>query len=150
MSLVRWDPFRELTGLQNSINRLFDDNFRRFLRLPERTFEEGFSFPVDIQDTPEAVLVKAELPGMNKEDIKVNFKDNMLVLKAERKQEDKVEGANYLRVERNYGTFIRSFAVDVPIKREGIKARYQDGVLEVILPKLEEPDKKEFNIEIEG
>ena len=87
---------------------------------------------------------------MNKEDIKVNFKDNMLVLKAERKQEDKVEGANYLRVERNYGTFIRSFAVDVPIKREGIKARYQDGVLEVILPKLEEPDKKEFNIEIEG
>jgi acetyl-CoA synthetase len=93
MALVRWDPFRELTGLQNSINRLFDDNFRRFLKSPERTFEEGFSFPVDIKDTPEAVLVKAELPGMNKEDIKVNFKDNILVFKAERKQENKAEGA---------------------------------------------------------
>ena len=136
--------------MQNSINRLFDDNFRRFLKSPERTFEEGFSFPVDIKDTPEAVLVKAELPGMNKEDIKVNFKDNILVFKAERKQENKAEGANYLRIERNYGTFIRSFSVDVPIKKEEIKARFQDGVLEVILPKAEEPDKKEFSIEIEG
>ena len=87
---------------------------------------------------------------MNKEDIKVNFKDNILVFKAERKQENKAEGANYLRIERNYGTFIRSFSVDVPIKKEEIKARYQDGVLEVILPKAEEPDKKEFSIEIEG
>lgn len=149
MALVRWDPFRELTGLQSSINRLFDDNFR-FLKSPERTFEQGFSFPVDIKDTPEAVLVKAELPGMNKEDIRVNFKDSMLVIKAERKQEEKAEGANHLRIERNYGSFARSFSVDVPIKREEIKARYQDGVLEVVLPKEEEPGKREFNVEIEG
>ena len=149
MALVKWDPFRELTGLQGSINRLFDDNFR-FLKSPERAFEQGFNFPVDIKNTPEAVQIKAELPGMNKEDITVNYKDNMLTIKAERKQEEKEEGGNYLRVERSYGSFIRSFSVDLPVKREEIKAHYQDGVLEIILPKEEEPGKKEFTVEIEG
>ena len=149
MASVRWDPFRELTGLQSSINRVFDDNFR-FLRSPERAFEQGFGFPVDVKDTPGAVLIKAELPGMNKEDIKVGFTDSMLTIKAERKQEEKTEDANYLRVERSYGSFARSFSVDVPVKQGEIKARYQDGVLEITLPKEDEPEKREFSVEIEG
>lgn len=149
MAIVRWDPFRELNTLQHSINRLFDDNLR-FLKAPEGTLAQGVgAFPVDIKDTPEAVLVMAELPGFGKEDIKVSFNDNMLSIKGERAREEKEEGASFLRVERSYGSFSRSFSVDVPIKQDEIKARYQDGVLEITLPKKEETVKKEINVEIE-
>lgn len=149
MAIVRWDPFRELNTLQHSINRLFDDNLR-FLRAPDAALAQGGAFPVDIKDTPEAVVVIAELPGFNKEDIKVNFNDNMLSIKGERNREEKEESENYLRVERSYGSFSRSFSVDVPVKQDEIKARYQDGVLEITLPKQDEAAKKEFNVEIEG
>lgn len=150
MAIVRWDPFRELNTLQHSINRLFDDNLR-FLRAPEASLSQGGgAFPVDIKDTPEAILVLAELPGFNKEDIKVSFADNMLSIKGERSREEKEEGADYLRVERSYGTFSRSFSVDVPVKQDEIKARYQDGVLEINLPKQNEAVKKEVSIDIEG
>lgn len=150
MAIVRWDPFRELNTLQHSINRLFDDNLR-FLRVPETALAQGGgAFPVNIKDTPEALLVTAELPGFNREDIKVNFTDNMLSIKGERNREEKEEGENYLRVERSYGSFSRSFSVDVPVKQGEIKARYQDGVLEITLPKQDEAAKKEINVEIEG
>lgn len=150
MAIVRWDPFRELNTLQHSINRLFDDNLR-FLRAPEAPLTQGGgAFPVDIKDTPEAIVVKAELPGFNKDDIKVNFTDNMLSIKGERSREEKEKGENFLRVERSYGSFSRSFTVDVQVKQGEIKARYQDGVLEITLPKQDEVAKQEINIEIEG
>jgi len=148
VALVRWDPFRELASLQQSINRLFDENLR-FWKSSEVGAAAGWSFPVDIKDTPDAVLVRAELPGMKKEDIKVTYRDNILTISGERKREEKEEGVNYLRVERSYGAFSRSFSVDVPVKEEGIKARYQDGILEVTLPKEEKARKREFNITIE-
>lgn len=149
MALVKWDPFREMASLQHSINRLFDDNFR-LLKAPEGALAQGLSFPVDIKDTGEAILIKAELPGMSKEDIKVNFNDNMLTIRGERKREEKEEGANFIRVERSYGSFSRSFSVDMPVKYNEIKARYQDGVLEITLPKEEEAKKKEISVEVEG
>lgn len=149
MALVKWDPFREMVSLQNSINRLFDENFR-FMKAPEGALAQGGTFPVDIKDTPEAVLIKAELPGMNKEDIKVNFNDNLLTIRGERKKEEKEEGANFLRIERSYGSYSRSFSVDVPVKQGEIKARYQDGILEITLPKEVDQKKKEVNVEIEG
>lgn len=151
MALIRWDPFRELASLQHSINRLFDDNLG-LIRRPELegALAQGGTFPVDIKDTPDAILVKAELPGVNKEDLKISFGDNLLTIRGERKKEEKEEGANYLRIERSYGSFSRSFTVDVPVKQEGIKARYQDGILEITLPKEGEKKKKEFTVEIEG
>lgn len=149
MALVKWDPFREMAGLQHSINKLFDENFRLW-RSPEGPLMQGGTFPVDIKETPEAVLIKAELPGMNKEDIKISFTDNLLTILGERKKEEKEEGVNFLRVERSYGSFSRSFSVDVPVKQGEIKARYQDGVLEITLPKEEDSRKKEVAIEIEG
>lgn len=147
MALVRWDPFRELAGLQNSITRLFDESLR-YLRLPEGSSGQ-MAFPVDIKDTPEAVLVKAELPGMNKEDIKISLNDNILTIQGERKREEKEEGVNFVRVERSYGSFSRSFTVDVPVKHNEIKARYQEGVLEITLPKEEVVKQEEINIKIE-
>jgi len=149
MALVKWDPFRDLSNLQSSINKLFDDNFR-FWREPEVTLTQEGAFPVDIKDTPGAILIKAELPGFNKSDIKVSLADNLLTIRAERQREEKEENVNYLRVERSYGSFSRSFTLDVPVKHEKLKARYQDGVLEITLPKEESARRKEFNIDIEG
>ncbi|HOV79665.1 MAG TPA: Hsp20/alpha crystallin family protein [Bacillota bacterium] len=149
MALIRWDPFRELAGLQHAVNRLFDENLRLFKAPEGGALAQGGTFPVDIKETPDAVLVKAELPGVNKEDIKVSFSDNLLTIRGERKKEEKEEGANFLRIERSYGSLSRSFTVDIPVKQDGIKARYQDGVLEITLPK-EEGKKKELTIDIEG
>ncbi len=148
MALVKWDPFRELASLQQSINKLFDENLRLW-KFPDAGTVAGWSFPVDIKDTPDAVVVRAELPGLKKDDIKVTYRDNILTISGERKKEEKEEGVNYLRVERSYGAFSRSFSVDVPVKEDGIKARYQDGVLEVTLPKEEKAKKREFCITIE-
>lgn len=144
MSLVRWDPFRELSALQHSINRLFEDIYPR-----QGNLTQGWMFPVDIKETPEAILVKAEIPGVSKDDIKVAFDNNVLTIRGERKSEEKEEGANFLRVERKHGSFSRSFSVDVPVDQEKIKASYKDGVLEVVLPKGAE-DSKGVTVEIEG
>ncbi|MCG9968020.1 Hsp20/alpha crystallin family protein [Pelotomaculum terephthalicicum JT] len=149
MALVKWDPFRDLSGLQSSINRLFDDSFR-FWREPEAALTQEGAFPVDIKDTPGEFLIKAELPGFNKDNIKVILTDNLLTIRAERQKEEKEENANYLRVERSYGSFSRSFTLNMPVKQDKLRARYHDGVLEITLPKEEDARKKEININIEG
>lgn len=147
MAIVRWDPFRELAGLQGSIAKLFDDNLSYF-RMPGGTAGQ-LAFPVDIKDTPESVLIKAELPGMKKEDIKISFNDNMLTIQAERSKEEKEEGVNYVRTERSYGSFSRSFTIDVPVKQDETKACYQEGVLEITLPKETVVQKETINIQVE-
>lgn len=146
MTLVRWDPFRELVSLQNSINRLFDDNFRNFK--PEGSnLTQSWSFPVDIKDTPEAVVICAEIPGMGKEDISLSYDNNVLTIRGERRNDLKEEGTNYIKVERRYGSFSRSFSLDVPVEDEKIKACYRDGILEVTLPKKEQAKTRQIEIE---
>lgn len=147
MAIVRWDPFRDLNSLQSSINRLFDDNVR-FLREPESSLNQTGAFPVDIQDTNEAILFKAELPGFDKKEIKISLKDSILNIRAERQEERKDENSNYIRMERSYGLFSRSFTLNDLIDQEKMKAQYQDGVLEITLPKKADTDKKETYIDI--
>ncbi len=146
MSLVRWDPFRELSALQNSISRLFDESF---FRSADRSLAQGWMFPVDIKDAADAIVIKAELPGLSKEDIRINFKDNVITVTGERKQEEKEEGADFIRVERRYGSFSRSFSVDVPVKEDEIKARYDNGLLEITIPKADHTKAYAKQIEIE-
>ncbi|MGQ9558544.1 MAG: Hsp20/alpha crystallin family protein [Desulfurispora sp.] len=147
MTLIKWDPFREIVALQNSVNRLFDENLRALWQ-SERKEQAGF-FPVDIKETPEDIVIKAELPGMAREDIKVTFNDGLITIKGERRQESREENGNFLRVERRYGTFSRTFSVDVPVKAAEIKASYKDGVLEVILPRENESKAQEVQIQVE-
>jgi HSP20 family protein len=148
MSLVRREPFHEFTSLQNAINRLFDDAFL-FKGLPAAARSGyGGTFPVDIRETAGAIMVRAEIPGMNREDLGITFNDNVLTIKGERKEEEKEEGINFIRTERKYGSFSRSFAMDVPVAAEGIKAAYKDGVLEITLPKKER-DLKEITIDVQ-
>lgn len=147
MSLMKWDPFRDLINIQQSISRLFDD---RFLRLPEERGElpSTWMFPVDIQDKGDSLAVKAEVPGLKREDIKVSFSDGRLTIQGERKREDREENARFLRIERSYGSFYRSFNIDTPVKQDKITATYRDGILEVNLPKAEESRPRLIDIEV--
>jgi len=147
--LRRWDPFREISSLQREMDRLFSQYFGR-IRGPE---EEGlavaaWSPAVDIYETDEKLVLKVELPGLKKEDIDIQVRDNTLTLKGEKKFEKEVKEENYHRTERAYGTFQRSFTLPSTIKQEGIEAIFKDGILEISLPKAEEAKPKQIKIQV--
>lgn len=147
MSLAKWEPFNNLANLQQSINRLFEET----LPSPRRAGVLGtWSFPVDVKETPENIIIKAEIPGVDKDDIKVHFVNNELSIHGERKHEEREENTRFHRVERSYGSFYRSIHINTPIKEEGIRASYRDGMLEISLPKKEEAIPREIPIERTG
>ena len=143
MPIVRWDPFRELVSMGDEIGRWFGDS-------AERDKEERKSVMwaprVDIKETENEVVVKADLPGTKMEDIDVSVDENQLVIKGERKFEKEEKEKDYIRVERSYGSFYRSFDVGVPIKADEVKASYKNGVLEINIPKAEVKKAKKVEI----
>lgn len=148
MSIVRWDPFRDLAVLQNSINRLFDEDFRYLKQAEGANLTQTWTFPVDIKETPEAIVIQSDLPGMSREDISLNYNNNILTIRGQRKSDFKEDGAGFIKVERKYGSFSRSFSIDVPIEYDAIKASYKDGILEITMPKKEPAKTREIEIEI--
>lgn len=146
MELVRWEPFDGLNQIQSRINALFDEVFgrARSFGIPTNVWYP----PVDILESGDAYLLRAELPGMNKEDIKLEFKDGVLTLSGERKFDEPAEGVEYHRAERVAGKFVRSFYLPQTIKVDGIKATYRDGMLEVHVPKAEEARAKQIAISV--
>jgi len=151
MSLVRWRPiqsfFPQIWDIQNEINKVFNNVVSPF------SGEEGelrgtWSPSVDIAETEQEILVSADLPGLNKEDIRVNVQNNVLTFSGERKQETKSEGSNYHRLERSYGFFSRSFTLPATVKADGIKAAYKDGVLRLTLPKVEEAKPRQIAVDV--
>jgi len=148
MALVRWEPFRELMTLQDRMNRLFGDFFPRQAGLEEESIAGGVWSPaVDIYETDNDIVLKAELPGMKQEDIQLDIRDNVLTLKGERRQESDVKEGSYHRVERSYGAFQRMFTLPNVIQQDKVKAKYKDGVLEVTMPKAEVAKPKHIAIE---
>ena len=147
MTLVRWSPMRELATMQNQMDRLF--NGVGSPRWGDRdAFPDGALFaPVDVLEAEDAYVLRAELPGMKLEDIKVHLVDNVLTIKGEKKCEQREEKGNVLHGERSYGAFERSFTLGAPIQVDKIKARYTDGVLEVRLTKSDDQKLKEIKIE---
>lgn len=147
MSLVRWEPYQEFNNFRDSVNRMWDNNFGM---ISPGSQQNGI-FPVDMKDTPEAILLQAEIPGMKKEDICLSYRDNILTIKAERKCEEKCEKENnYLRSERRHGMFTRSFSMGTPIDGDKITASYKDGILHVNMPKQEKAKEKKIDISING
>jgi len=147
MTLIRWTPFRELIGLQEEMNRLFTDYSRRS---PE-DMESGLYpwFPlVDISENENEIFVSAEIPGMNKEDIKINLQENVLTLKGEKRQEGDDQKKNFHRIERTYGSFERSFSLPTSIQVDKVKATYKDGLLTILLPKAEEVKPKAIEVNV--
>ena len=148
MALIRWDPFREMSALQERMNRLFSDVRAQAPVRGEEIVQGAWIPAVDIFETNEAIVLKAELPGITAQDISVEVKDNTLTLKGEKKFEKEVKEENYHRVERSYGSFQRAFTLPGTIHQEKVKAKFKDGILEIILPKVEEAKPKQVKVEI--
>jgi HSP20 family protein len=134
MALVKWEPFEGLTALRREMNRVFE---RFFEEGPLGVWERALEPAVEVADTPEAVIVKAQVPGVPKDNIQVTMTDNAMTLKGEMKEEEKKEGKNYYRREWRYGAFERTIPLPVAVQAEKITADLKDGVLTVTLPKHE-------------
>jgi HSP20 family protein len=145
MAVVRWDPFRDLGMLQDRMNRLFDDAGRGW-RSDEPAATTSWSPSVDIFETEGEIVVKAELPGMDRKDITLHLENNVLTIRGERKFEKETKEENYHRIERSYGNFSRSFSIPATVDEENIRADYKDGVLKIILPKKEQARPKQIKI----
>ncbi|MGA1862240.1 Hsp20/alpha crystallin family protein [Deferribacter thermophilus] len=140
------NPFRELLNFQEEINKLFDD----FFRAP-KAFDEDVVFApdIDIAETKESFIIKADLPGMTEKDIEVTLTNNVLTIKGERKEEKEEKEKNYYRKERIFGTFVREIQIPKKILQDKVKAKFKNGVLEIELPKAEEEKEKSVKIEVE-
>jgi HSP20 family protein len=142
-SVIRWDPFRNLSGLQEQVNRLFETGFRG------RSDESALTTwapSVDIYETENELVLKADLPEVAEKDIDIHVENNMLTVRGERKFEQKVKEENYLRIERTYGSFSRSFSLPNTVDTDAIKAEYKNGVLTVSMPKRAESKPKQVKI----
>lgn len=145
MLINRYDPFRDLTILQDRINRIFNEHTSREGESPAgRTWAPV----VDILETEADLTVQAELPGLKMEDIEVEVTGESLIIRGERKMDDTARD-NYLRVERPHGPFQRSFTIGVPVQPDKVRATYRDGILEVVIPKAEEVKSKKIEIKAE-
>jgi len=149
MAIVRWDPFRDVATLQERINRIFNESFGRSRDIEDEVSMYDWSPPVDIYETSDGIVFKAELPGINKEDVSVEVKDNMLILQGERLLDPKIKDENYYRKERSFGKFHRSFSLQDPIKSDLIKASFKNGVLTVEIPRPEKEKPKKISVDID-
>jgi len=149
MAIVRWDPFRDLMTIQDRMNRLFDQTLSKTRTDDDEGLTASTWSPaVDIYETADSIVLKAELPGLSRENIDIQVRDNTLTLKGERKFEREVKDENYLRIERSYGAFQRAFNLPSVIQQDKIKAVFKEGVLEVTMPKAEEAKPKQVKIEV--
>ena len=127
MTLVRWDPFRELEDMSERLNRVFSRPTLRNTGKENLTVADWMP-TVDISETESEYLIKAELPEVRKEDVKVMVENGVLTLQGERRQEKEEKGRRFHRVERSYGSFVRSFTLPESVDEGGVKAEYKDGV----------------------
>src|SRR5207244_12890629 len=144
-TLARWEPFRGATSLQDHVNRLFNDDFER---RGEESSLAAWSPAVDVYETEHELVVKADLPEVDPKDLDIRVENNILTIRGERKFEKKVNEDNYLRVERAYGSFARSFTLANTVNSDAIKADYQNGVLTLNIPKREEAKPKQIKVNV--
>ena len=146
MNITKWDPFKDLMTLQDRMNRLFEDSLRGARESDSGLASAAWSPAVDIYETENEVVLKAELPGVDQKTIDIHVENNTLTLRGERKLEKETKQENYHRIERAYGSFFRSFTLPGTIDQEKIHAGYQDGVLTVQMPKREETKPKQIKV----
>jgi HSP20 family protein len=146
MSMVRFDPFRDLSVLQDRMNRLFNDAYNP--RQSDDLMNRGTWTPaVDIYEVQGALVLKAELPDMRREDIDVSVENHTLTIRGERKLDNEIKQENFHRIERAYGSFVRSFSLPNTVDATKIVAEYKNGVLSVKLPVREEAKPRQIQIE---
>jgi HSP20 family protein len=149
MAIIKWDPLGDIATLQDRINKLFDDSF------PQRTDAEddasvcAWTPNVDIYETDQGVVIVADLPGVNKEDVAVEVKDNVMTISGMRVGDPQPETTNYFRRERICGNFHRTFTLHALVEPEQIKAKFKNGVLRVEIPKPVEDKPRQVAVDIE-
>ena len=139
----RFDPFEELATMRNRMDRML-----RNLDVTPELVTTDWAPAADVIETKDAILIKAEIPGMTEKDIHVTFENGTLTIRGERTQEKETEEKNFRRVERTYGKFIRSFTLPPNVDDKKIAASYNNGLLEVEIPKKEEARPKSINVEV--
>ena len=147
MTLVQWDPFRELEDMSERLNRVFSRPSLRNSGKENLTVADWVP-TVDISETDGEYLIKAELPEVKKEDVKVTVENGVLTLQGERRQEKEEKGKRFHRVERLYGSFVRSFSLPESVDESGVKAEYKEGVLNLHLPKSEKVKPKAIDVKV--
>ena len=133
MAIVRWDPFRELEDMQSRLNRMF--SLRPSGQREDESFFADWSPAVDVQETDGEYLVKADLPEVKKDDVKVELQDGVLSVEGERRHEKEEKGKKFHTIERAYGKFVRRFVLPTEVDGTKVQAEFKEGVLNVHLPK---------------
>ena len=145
MANLSRQPRREVERFQDEISRVFE-NFFPFMWDRPSAYPAEWEPNVDVTETENEVIVEAELPGMKKEDVQVSLDDDTLVIRGERKREQKKEEGRYHSTERYYGSFYRSLKLPTNVQSENVEANFKDGVLEIVLPKREEVKAKKIDV----
>ncbi len=153
-SLIRWEPFRDFVTLSDRMNRLFGETGGRNWPTTWPT-EEGLATgvwnpPVDVYETNESLVLKADLPEVSKDEVDISVEGNVLTIRGERKREQEVKGKDFYRMERSHGVFTRSFTLPGTVDAEKIEAGFTGGVLTVTLPKREESKPKQIRVKVTG
>ena len=148
MALVRWDPFRELEEVSDRLNRMFARPVASGTNGKETMIVADWTPSVDISETEGEYLRKAEIPDVKKEDVKVTVEDGVLTIQGQRKQEKEEKGTKYHRIERSYGSFVRTFSLPDVIETDRVKAEFKDGVLNLHLPKSERAKPKAIEVKV--
>jgi HSP20 family protein len=147
MTVIRWDPYRDLWTLQDRVNRLFQEGMSQ--RQGQEDLQAGqWTPPVDIFENAEKIVLRADLPGVEQEDIELRVEEGTLLIRGMRKLPGDIRPEDLHRAERPQGTFIRSFGLPTNIDQAGIRATQKNGVLEVLLPKKQESKAKAIRIEV--
>lgn len=153
MALIRWsprkdvwDPFENLADIREEMNRLFDRSFLR--RGDGGTGMQEFAPAIDVTEEKDGFVVRADLPGLKKEDVNVTIQDNYLTIRGEKKHEEETKEANYYHRERVHGTFSRMIELPTAVDAKRIDASFKDGVLQVKLPKSEEAKPKQIDVKV--
>jgi HSP20 family protein len=148
MNITRWDPFRELEDMSNRLNRMFG----RFPLAREADQDAMVAFDwapsVDISENSEEYVIKAEIPGVNKDDVKVSIEDGVVSIQGERKQENEQKDKKFHRVERSYASFLRTFSLPSNIDDAKVQAQFKDGLLTLRLPKSASAKPKTVEVKV--
>ena len=148
VNLTKWDPFRELEDMTQRLNRIFGHSLVSKDKGSEAIKGTEWAPLVDVSETDTEYTIKAEIPEVKKEDLKITLQDGVLTIQGERKQEKEEKNKRYHRVERSYGSFLRSFDMPTNVDESKSKAEFKDGVLTLSLPKTEQAKPKAIEVKV--
>ncbi len=145
---MRWEPFKDLLSLQDRMNRLFEESLARGTAKQPEERPSQWSPSVDILETETEIILLAEVPGVDLDDIELQIRDNVLTLRGERTFENTLKKEHYYRIERAYGGFSRSFTLPSTVYQDQVQARLKDGILEVRMPKRAQGASRAIAVEV--